>query len=185
MGRQSKFPILYDECKTVNVSKLVTWGYLTEGKQVSGTLSWSRFGEAESSIGISVYNAPNLRFAELSYQHNGSPKRYRVNLTSVPSNLGKGRIWYFVCPVTQKRCKRLYLCRGYFYHREAFSGCFYEKQTYSRNTRSLCKQYESCFGVEQAYEKIYRKHFKKHYKGKPTKQYIKLSDSIRRGEKGW
>lgn len=100
----------------------------------------------------------------------------------VRSIIGNGLIWYFVCPKTGNRCRKLYLVDGYFYHRGAFSGCFYEKQTYSRNTRSLCKQYESYFGVEQSYEKIYSKHFKKQYNGVPTKLYAKLLANITKGE---
>jgi len=74
------------------------------------------------------------------------------------------------------------LIQGYFYHRNAFSSCFYEKQTFSRNTRALCRQYEREFGVEQAYEKIYSKHFKRSYNGVATKLYAKLLANIMQGE---
>lgn len=100
----------------------------------------------------------------------------------VRSIIGNGLIWYFVCPKTGNRCRKLYLVDGYFYHREAFTGCFYEKQTYSRAKRDLCKQYENYFGVEQAYDKIYSKHFKKQYNAKPTKRFLKLQQSILKGE---
>ena len=122
-------------------------------------------------------------FITLEYTSKSTPISYNVQLVSIPSNLGKGVVWYFICPTTKKRCRKLYLCGGYFYHRTAFIGCMYEKQTYSHNTRSLCRQVDQLFGSDKAYEQIYSKYFKKTYKGRFTKRYKKILRQIEISDK--
>jgi hypothetical protein len=62
-------------------------------------------------------------------------KRQIIALVSVPSNLGKGIRWYFVCPVTGKRATHLYLYQGIFVHRAGINKAFYKKQTESQSSR--------------------------------------------------
>lgn len=80
------------------------------------------------------------------------------------------------------RCRKLYFADTYFYHRSAFNGCMYEKQTQSKKSRYLDKTLGEYFRTEQLYELLYKKHFKKHYAGKPTKRYLKLTQQIKRAE---
>ena len=70
-------------------------------------------------------------YIELDYNYRDKPQNYKVNLVRVPSNLGKDFVWYFHCPKTNKRCRKLYSVNGMFLHREAYKGCMYETQTYS------------------------------------------------------
>lgn len=182
MPRTSTLPTLYDECKRLNVTKLKSWKYLEPNQIKSGTVTWSSNGMETGSISIQVESFAHIAFVNLSYKCNGESIAYRVQLTQVPSNLGKGVVWYFVCPKTGKQCRNLYLVSGYFYHRSAVKGVFYQWQVYSRRNRELCKLYDLCFGVERAYTEIYSKHFKKHYNGKPTKKYSRLLKEIERGE---
>ncbi len=98
----------------------------------------------------------------------------------MPSNLGKGLIWYFLCPETNKRCRKLYSIGGYFLHREAFKGCMYESQTQSKKYRQLDKTLGAYFRTDDLYSQLYQKHFKKTYAGKPTKKYLKLIKQIER-----
>ncbi len=104
-------------------------------------------------------------------------------LVSIPSNLGKGKVWYFVCPHTNKRCRKLYLISGYFLHREAFNGCMYESQTKSKKWREMERVYGSYFKSDECYEELHKKHFKKFYNGKPTKRYLKLMQKISQSER--
>lgn len=103
---------------------------------------------------------------------------YQVELVPIPSNLGRGVVWYFLCPATGKRCRKLYLVGGYFYHRSAFKGCLYEKQTFSHRNRKMYNSLDFVFSTDECYEKIYSKHFKRHYRGQPTKRYLKLMNRI-------
>lgn len=179
MAKWHTFPTLYDECKTVSISKLKEWGYLEKGIIKSGTVHWSRNGNRYASIGIEVNTFCDAPFIELDYKCNGEPVKYRVKLVTVPSNIGRGRVWYFLCPNTGKRCRKLYMVDTYFLHREAFRGAMYEKQTHSKYARGQLKLFERVFGKEEAYEQLYCKYFKKYYNGKPTKRYLKILDSIK------
>lgn len=182
MPKPYSFPTLYDECKTVSISFLRQHGYLKLNNWQSGVITWSRNGNKTGSISININTRLASPYLELDYKSNYTPIKYQVDLVSIPSNIGKGVIWYFICPHTRKRCRKLYLVGGYFYHRSAFRDCMYEKQTYSHNNRWLCNQFDKLFNSEKAYEQIYSKHFKKQYKGKPTKRYLKLLKQAKAGE---
>ncbi|MEH6405997.1 MAG: hypothetical protein V7767_01830 [Leeuwenhoekiella sp.] len=74
---------------------------------------------------------------ELDYNYKKEPRNYKVNLVSIPSNIGNGKIWYFLCPETNKRCRNLYSIGGYFLHRKAFKGAMYESQKQSKKWRAI------------------------------------------------
>jgi hypothetical protein len=182
MPKPYTFPTLYDDLKTVSISYLTKHGYLKPNQWASGTAIWSRGGNRTASISIRVNTHPESLYLELEYKCNEAPINYRVQLISAPSNLGKGVVWYFICPYTGKRCRKLYLADTYFYHRSAFRGCMYEVQTYSKEFRELNKKFKTYFQKSENYEHLYKKHFKKQYAGKPTKKYLKLTQQIQRAE---
>ena len=57
-----------------------------------------------------------------------------ICLTYKESNLGKGRVWYFVCNYTEHPCRTLYFCRDQFYSRWALP-TRYDYQNMSRAQR--------------------------------------------------
>jgi len=179
MPKPHTFPTLYDEVKTVSISFLSKNGYLKPNQWQSGTITWSRNGEKTGSISIRVNTQLQSPYLELDYKNNDNPINYQVPLVSIPSNIGKGVIWYFICPHTGKRCRKLYLIGGYFYHRSAFKGCMYELQTWSKNTRREAIYWNREFNYDKVYSQIYKKYFKKTYKGKLTKRYIRLMRKIK------
>jgi hypothetical protein len=182
MPKPHTFPTLFDEVKTVCISFLTKHGYLRQNQWQRGAINWSSNGIRTGSISIIVSTEPPSPYLELDYKYNEAPINYRVQLVSAPSNLGKGLVWYFVCPRTGKRCRKLYLADTYFYHRSAFRGCMYEKQTQSKKNRYLDKTLGVYFQSDQLFEQLYKKHFKKQYAGKPTKKYLKLTQQIQRAE---
>ncbi len=182
MAKFPTFPTLYNEALQIDISKLKGWGYLNPEQIKSGTLNWSRNGNPTGSISIQVNTHSEQPYIELDYKYRDEPRNYKVYLTSIPSNLGKGEIWYFICPHTKKRCRKLYLIGGYFLHREAFKGCMYETQTQSKKSRQLDKTLGAYFQTDQLYEQLYKKHFKKTYAGKPTKKYLRIMEQIQKAE---
>jgi hypothetical protein len=182
MPKPHTFPTLYNEVKTVSISFLTKNNYIKPNQRQSGIISWSRNGDNTGSILIRVSTEPESPYLELDYKRNEAPINYRVQLVSVPSNLGKGVVWYFVCPRTGKRCRKLYLADTYFYHRSAFTGCMYEKQTQSKKNRYLDIKLGVYFRSDQLFEQLYKKHFKKQYAGKPTKKYLKLTQQLQKVE---
>ena len=182
MPKPHTFPTLLDDVKKISIFFLARHGYLKPNQWQRGTITWSSNENKTGSISIRVNTQSEQPYIELDYKYNEAPINYRVQLVSAPSNLGKGFVWYFVCPHTGKRCRKLYLADTYFYHRAAFRGCMYEKQTQSKKSRYLNKTLGVYFRSEQLFEQLYKKHFKKQYAGKPTKKYLKLTQQIQRAE---
>jgi len=182
MPKPYTFPTLYNEALQISISKLKEWEYLNPEQIKSGTLTWSRNGNQTGSISIQVNTHSEQPYIELDYKYRDEPRNYKVSLVSMPSNLGKGLIWYFRCPETNKRCRKLYSIGGYFLHREAFNGCMYESQTQSKKYRQLDKTLGAYFRSDELYRQLYKKHFKKTYAGKPTKRYLRIMEQIEKAE---
>lgn len=182
MPKPYTFPTLYNEALQIHISKLKGWGYLQPKQIKSGTLNWSRNGNPTGSISIQVNTHSEQPYIELDYKYRDEPRNYKVYLTSTPSNLNKGEIWYFICPQTMKRCRKLYSIGGYFLHREAFNGCMYETQTQSKKYRQLDKTLGAYFKIDNLYSELYKKNFKKTYAGKPTKRYLRIMEQIQKAE---
>ena len=178
MTKKITSPTLFDDCKTISISFLKKHGYFKANQCKIGTINWSVNGNKTGSISILLYAQPESPYLEFDYNYNGIPINYRVQLVSVPSNLGKGFIWFFVCPKTNMRCRKLYLVTSYFYHRLAVKGCMYETQTFSRSCRSLKKTLDGYFKSNELLQQLNSKNFKKEYLGKQTKKYLKLINSI-------
>jgi hypothetical protein len=182
MPKPYTFPTLYNEALQIDISKLKGWGYLDPEQIKSGTLNWSRNGNPTGSISIQVNTHSEQPYIELDYKYRDEPRNYKVRLVSIPSNLGKGLIWYFLCPQTKKRCRKLYSIGGYFLHREAFKGCMYETQTQSKKYRQLYKILGAYLKSDNLYSELYKKNFKKTYAGKPTKRYLRIMEQIQKAE---
>lgn len=182
MPKPYTFPKLYDETFKISLSKLKEWGYLEQGQTKSGRITWSRNGEPTGSISIFSNTISPLPFIELNYKYGDEDRRYKVYLTSIPSNIGKGAIWYFVCPQTKQLCRILYSFEGYFLHREAFNGCMYESQTHSKKYRRYNKVLGAYFRLDDMYGQLYQKHFKKTYAGRYTKKYLRIKRQIKVAE---
>jgi hypothetical protein len=182
MPKQSTYPTLFEDVLQLHLCKLKEWGYLEPNKLTKATYSWSRNGKQIGSISIYVNSNSEQPFIELDYNYKDEPRKYKVLLTSTPSNLGKGLIWYFICPSTGKRCRKLYSIGGYFLHREAFKGCMYEKQTQSKYSRKVDKTLGAFFDAENLAAQLYKKHFKQTYAGKPTKRYLRIMEKIDKAE---
>jgi hypothetical protein len=182
MAKYTALPTLYNEALQIHISKLKGWGYLAPEQIKSGTLNWSRNGNPIGSVTIKANTCGEQPYVELSYKYRDEPRKYKVYLTSTPSNLNRGKIWYFVCPRTKKRCRKLYLIGGYFLHREAFGGCMYETQIQSKKCRQLDKTLRDYFKRNDLYSELYKKNFKKSYAGKPTKKYLRIMEQIQKAE---
>jgi len=178
MGRHSTIPDLYDDCKTVSVTALKCWGYLDTNNYKSGNITWSRGDRETGNIWISVKMYEDSGTLTLNYTCDNEPVNYKVYIISKRSNLGRGLLWFFVCPHTGKHCRKLHLANKYFLHRSAFKGYLYEVQTMSKTHRVLTKTLYKDLINEKYYEEIYSKHFKKYYNGKPTKRYLALLKKI-------
>ncbi|AKQ44436.1 hypothetical protein TH63_00355 [Rufibacter radiotolerans] len=182
MAKHPTLPTLYDEVKTLTITNLKKWGYLIPNSYKSGIIHWGRHGQRTSSINILVDTYGFSPYLQISYTYNGTTISYKVPLTFLPANIGKGQVWYFVCPHTQKRCRTLYMIGDRFLHRSAYTGCMYESQTKSHKNRTLHRLLDKVFGEDELYEQLFSKHFKSSYAGKPTKRYLAIQKKLRQAQ---
>lgn len=178
MPKPQKFPTLFNDVKTIDISFLKKHGYLKPNQIMSGTISWSINGNNTGRISIVVNTKEITPFLELDYKCNNEPINYKVLLIDIPSNLGKGNILLFQCPQTKKLCRKLYLVDTYFFHRSAFKDCMYQSQTYSDRNRDLLKQFDIHHKAESLGSQMFSKYFKTHYAGKPTKKFLKILNAM-------
>lgn len=183
MPKPHTFPTLYDDVLQISLTRLKEWGYLKPNQIMPGKINWSRNGEPIGEISIRVDTMAARPYIELNYNWRKEPRNYKVFIVSVPSNLGKGNVLYFLCPHTNKCCRKLYSIGGYFLHRDAFKGCMYESQIQSKKGRLLINAFDPYIKKSQYYSEINKKHFKKYYAGKPTKRYLWLLEQIEKAEK--
>lgn len=175
MGRNTTGSITTGQAMRIELKYLFKNGYLVKNGHVSGNLSWNN----GSSISIKSAFTESQKNIILTYtvtdRNSGQKSNYEetIYFDSVPSNLGKGRIYYFVCPESGQRCKILYMCYGshVFKARKAYHNrIYYELQVQS-------KQYyynERYFQVEKMLNKLYSERKSYYYKGRPTKRLKKL-----------
>ena len=183
MPKFPTFPTLFNEVLQISISNLKELGYLDPCQRRSGTFAWNSNGREIGSIGITADMTSAIPNIELDYKYRDQSRNYRINIIAVPSNIGKGKIYYFQCPQTGKRCRKLYSIGGYFLHRDAFRGCYYESQTRSRKMRMVDKVYGSYFKQDKLYEELYKPYFKPYYAGKPTKRYIRINKKLEEAER--
>lgn len=176
MAKPRTFPTLFEECLQFSIYFLKKYGYL-KTEQKKGTCNWIRKGEKVGSLSFEINLEAEPSFVVLDYTFKGKPRKCKINLVSAPSNVGNGKLWYFVCPATGKRCKILYCVDGYFLHREAFKGCLYWIQTKSKQGRLTVRKNKP-FWEGNEKDQLQAKYFKAFYNGKPTKRYLRLVKKI-------
>ncbi|NOZ35659.1 MAG: hypothetical protein GXO80_10225 [Chlorobi bacterium] len=180
MAKFPTYPTLYDSVNQISITKLKEWNYLKPHQISKGIITWSINGKETASISFLINTFVEQHFIILDYKYRDKPIKYKVFLKVQYSNLGKGYFYYFICPVTGKQARKLYLSGGYFLHRTAFNGCMYECQIKSKYMRKLDKLFGAHFDYDKLYDELYRKYFKKFYAGKPTKRYKRIINQLKK-----
>lgn len=175
MGRHTTGAIHTKGALRIELKYLLKQGFIKKNCNIQGTLNWSN----GSSISILTSYTEEEKYIRLVYHitDNTTGEKqhydYKIELAEAPSNLGKGKVLYFVCPVSWNKCRILYKCYGSpkWKCRKAYkTRIYYESQMGSNlgyhNTRywQLDKQIKELEAQRKSYS----------YKGRITKRYIKL-----------
>ena len=170
MGRYSTGAITSGGAIKLVLKTLLAKG-LNDPERVSssGTINW----DSGAKIGFYIFRDADNLTLNLYYthtDHNGAKTnmRYNVGLVGLPSNLGKGKIYYFKCPISNKLCRTLYMAYGskHFKHRDAYTlRIYYMTQKRSKNDRYNYRYWD----LDEQLEYIYSKGYKRQYRGKTTK----------------
>jgi hypothetical protein len=170
------------ECLTLNVSFLKG---LQPGDIRDNTLTWYRGDEKRGSVDFFAYavgREPGQASVRLNYTYDSKPMQWEIELICIPSNLGKGKgfIWFFKCPVTGRKCRKLHFVDGRFVHRSALIGAFYELQTYSQRTILLKRLVDVCIVPYNVKKEMKGRYFKPTYNGNITRRHERLLQQIDR-----
>lgn len=124
-----------EELLTVSITELKRLGFISPNAYKYGVLEWKRNGKTTASAGVGIDTRGEVPTARFTYNFNGSPVDVTAPLRFAPSNLNRGGYYFFICPVTGRSCRKMYLVGGRFVSRFAFRA-LYDKQTKSRAERS-------------------------------------------------
>jgi hypothetical protein len=173
MAHHTTNPTTLEDCQAFTTGNLSRYGYLTEPGR-KGRLSWT-YGNQRSAIAINTAVEGDAATLELRYTIDGKPLRYQIELIATPSNLGpsRGKVWSFVCPVTGKTCRKLYLLGRYFAHRSADPTAVYNQQTKSKLDRLAHTMPERWPSSRPT-----------HYRGKITKPYARYLRQMEKADDG-
>ena len=174
MGRYANFPTTIEDLRSFDIKFLTQKNYIKPNANVGGQIIWTSKNGSKNTIGITSNTDLTHGYLILDYTHNNTNEiNYRIQLITRPSNLGTGLLWFFVCPFTNKVCRKLHLINGYFQHRTANPHLMYSDQIECKRWRKWNKTFAHEYN-DGLYDELYGKHFKPYYKGKITKRYARL-----------
>ena len=171
MGRRWTGARSTNEVMRLELSGLIRDGMIKKDGTYRGSITWTRGG----SISIETCNTQDEKFIKLSYTTGESKKTmdYKINLVTVPSNLGNGEVLYFICPVTGEKCRILYGAYGcdIFKSIKAYNTrIYYRLQQESKSWLPNTKYWI----LDRRIKELEKKRFSHIYKGQKTKRAVLL-----------
>ena len=153
-------PIIMENLKRFTIADLKKLGYFVPDGVVSGVLRWGS-GDNQSSIRATMDNARMV--LSLKYMVNNEKiMQYDVAIIERAANLGKGVVRFFLCPITHKPCRKLYLYGDRFISLRAMRGAMYRSQIKSKLDRVMPSGWASDDFIP------YKRYGKMYYRGRLT-----------------
>ena len=173
MGRFSTGAITTGEAVRLELSFLLKEGKIQKGCKIQGSLAWNN----GSSISFESCYQEEEKYIRLYYtltRPTGEEYKldYKIQFTTIPSNLGRGEIIYFVCPISGRRARILYRAYGSHYFKSRLA---YRKRIYYAYQKCQKNFYdtERYFKLEKQIEAL-PKGRKSHYRGKDTRHQQRI-----------
>lgn len=180
MGRYSTGALTTGQIQRIELSYLLKNGLIVKGRHISTSLSWTN----DNNIGIESKYFDSEAYLRLYYTNTNNTTNevtkhdYKIQLETIPSNLGNGELVYMVCPVSGKRCRILYKAYGstIWKSREAYQNrIYYQTQLDPKSVRP----YKYLF-TDRLLDELYSKKKKSHYRGKPTRIMKRIAELNRK-----
>lgn len=152
------------------------------GKLTAASLNWTCNGNPSGNIRIysswptDPAKRPSIRLVYTMTDRTTGVEEDRddtVYLKAVPSNLGKGEVLYFICPVGGQRCRILYKA----YNCPIWKGRqSYQNRIYYPSQKSSKREYSNnrYWDLDKQIERLRGKRKPGTYRGKPTKRAERL-----------
>jgi hypothetical protein len=159
-----------EELLKLDLSMLLMHGVIRKNKRTSGLIALTGISDINY---MSVYNQEE-KYIKLIYDNSKDHLigNYHydqmIELTTVQSNLGKGEVIYFICPVTKQKARILFWNPddNLWESRFAFEYGFYYK---SQLCNKLSYHEDMYWSFEEQLLRLNHLSQKEHYKGKPTR----------------
>lgn len=175
MGRISTGVPRIEHHLCISLRFLIDRGYIKSGQGIKGVITWMWGSKVNGSAGLTVFTEKDRGVLKISYTQNEVKKEKIIQMRAEPSNLGKGQVWYFICPHTAKRCRKLYMVGDQFGSRHLFGNmAAYNSQVRSKYERDLVPIPNEWPSKRPKY-----------YAGKITKGYLKHLNTLEKAERSW
>jgi len=172
------------EVPRLELSILIKEGFIQQGTIIKGVFKWTDGSEIEiESTYTKSEQFIRLCYTVIDLHENIYSYDYVIPLTFVSSNLGRGQVPYFVCPVIGKRCRILYKAfdSKKWKCREAYKQTiFYQSQIVSKYNKYNDEYWKLEKQIKNLREQARNQ---SHYKGKVTRRYKRLQELIVKQER--
>lgn len=158
-----------ENCLILSITDLKKKGFFRNHKTVE-VINLKKNNGQDLSVDVDIVFHENEKYLTLTHIIEtpiNKIVRYKISMISIPSNIGKGFVTFFVCPSTGQHCRKLYSCGGKFLHRD-LTGLLYAQQAKKQPI-----SYALYLNQEQRNEPN-TKNFRKYYKGQMTKRYFRI-----------
>ena len=185
MGRSSTGKYTTSESNRLDLRVMLRNGQIQKGKRITGSIEWtngsainfeSKYTKDEIYFRV-IYSITSNRTGEVTNYD------YKIDLVTVPSNLGKGEILYLVCPESYRRARVLFMAYGHhkYIHRDLYLDkyglrLYYQSQISEKRYYHTGQFHKIDREIEDLKNRLFVKHRKLFYRGKPTKDYKRLQD---------
>lgn len=178
MPKPYTVPLLIDQQKTLTVGYLSKNKYFIKNK--IGATGWVSSRTQDLDVRITSIMQKDSEHIFLDYIYNNQLISQKINLECKPSNLGKGLIWFFICPFTNTRCRNLIFIDGNFMHRSNLINAMYSIQSESKKWRLIFQLQPNILETQAYLKEPQKKYYKKYYNGNLTKRYYKYLKTLQK-----
>jgi hypothetical protein len=184
MPKPATTPVIIDSLRCLSIKMLKSRGLLQKERTIEGEITWNNSitKELSASVGFEIETNTEKPYIRLNYSIEKKNFNYPVYLVKIPSNLGKGCIWYFICPDTGNRCLKLYLNDEYFISRVAVrkEGGVYSSELVPKSARYGNLDFKRTRKLMRQVLETQKSYAKSHYRGRKTKRQVRTEKAGRK-----
>jgi len=169
MGRRCTGVPTIENAIKISIKDLKLKGLLAMDKCIISTLSWSI--KTDKIASIRYFKPIDNEAIHLWYKTKGKEYHCKIDLVEIDSNLGKGKIMYFICPATNTKCRYLYFTNysTLFQSKLGLNGIIYYSSQLTYKSNRLNDKYWRIINQIEA-----KKNHRKMYAGRHTKEFLQI-----------
>lgn len=170
---------ILDDTIKLNISDFSQWGYLNPDNPKSGIIKFLFDEVVGFELKVVTNHLKHSHSVVIEFLLDDLVCTQVLCITYLHSNLGKGSVPYFLCPKTNKLCRKLYLYNSKFTSRESIPNGIYQSQCTNKSIRHLQKHLEKLRRIDSYNKLLCKKYFKCTYSEKPTKLYKRILNEFK------